>query len=161
MLDLALQKANQDNINFFIVPYVSDKDFVPEWLIQKYNLPTFRFPFHPTYQTQFGNLSQGYFVPIWRDEYLQTLQIFLVELLKHPIFQSEKFKFMYFPGAWRWGEFTVEFIQQMESEGLDPAAYLNKTKALIDIYVDAFQGKVDKLVWTGYDNLEYCDHNDF
>lgn len=157
MLDSALILAAQQRIDFFVVPYLADRDFVPEWVIQKYRLAAYRFPFNPTYQTQIGPISQGYFVPIWNEGYQQELRFFLRTLAQHRIFQSPRFKFMYFPGAWRWGEFTVEFTHQMKEDGLTPQLYIASIQRLIDLFTTAFQGKEHTLVWTGYDNLEYCD----
>jgi hypothetical protein len=157
LLDSALALANRNNIEFFVVPYVADKDFVPEWVVQKHRLPSYRFPFNPDYQTQVGPLSKGYFVPIWNVGYQQELRSFLLRIVQHPFFQSPRFRFCYFPGAWRWGEFTVEFTSQMEADGLTPKTSVQAIQRLIDIFVEVFRGKESLLVWTGYDNLEYCD----
>lgn len=140
--------------DFWIVPYFADRDFVPEWVIAQYELEAHQFAYFPDYATQFGVWSEGYFVEIWDAGYREALSLFVNQLAQQPAFQSDQLKFMYIPGAWRWGEWETSFIEQMMEDGLSPESYLRTMEQLIDIFANAFTGNEFKLVWTGYDNPE-------
>ena len=161
VLDQLLSK----NIDFWIMPYFADSMYFPKWVVQKYHLASYQFPMdgyddgtgHPkTYVPGFGDdRSIAKMYPIWDPGVVQELSKLLKAMANHNAIKSNHFKYMYVPGAWRWSEWSTEFVDQMKSSGKAKEDYLKNVFNLLDAFADAFSSNTTKLVFTGYNTLEY------
>jgi len=166
-----LDQLQSQNIDFWIMPYFADSMYFPNWVAQKYHLPTYQFPMadyddgsgHPhTYVPGFGNdRSPAVMYPIWDPGVVHELSILLTALANHNAIKSDHFKYIYVPGAWRWSEWSTEFVDQMKSSGTTKEEYLNDMYKLLDAFANAFSLNTSKLVFTGYNEWEYMGDTDW
>ena len=118
---------------------------------------------HPhTYRPGIGReRSTARMYPIWDPGVVHELSILLTALANHPVMQSDHFKYIYVPGAWRWSEWGTEFVGQMKRSGMKKEDYLQDMYKLLDSFASAFAGNATKLVFTGYNEWENVGDKDW
>lgn len=136
----------------------SDVIHCPEWLQKKY--PDLKPLKLEPYIDNFDVMSEGWFYPMWHSGFKKEFKKLLQSFKEHQFGSHPHLQFAYIPGAWKWGEFDIEFIQNMTEKGITPDDFIKWFKEIIDTYVDAF-GKENayKLMYTDQDGICLCDGN--
>lgn len=150
-----LENALEQPYNIYIRLENSDVIHCPEWLRKKYpNLKPLKLG---SYEDIFEVRSEGMFYPMWHPGFKKEFKNLLHSFKEHQFGSHSHLKFAYIPGAWAFGEFSVDKITQ---QGITPNDFLNWFKEIIDAYVDAF-GKENayKLMYTGQDDRCLCNGN--
>lgn len=154
ILENALKQTN----NIYIRLENSDITHCPEWLVKKY--PDLKPMSLGAYEDTFAINSEGLFYPMWHPGFQTEFRNLLQSFKQQGFASHPHLKFAYIPGGWKWGEFSVEFVNQMIKQGLTPNDFLNWFKETIDAYVDAFgQENAHKLMYTGLDTVCLCEGN--
>lgn len=153
-----LENALKQPHNIYIRLENSDVIHCPEWLQKKY--PDLKPLKLEPYIDNFDVMSEGWFYPMWHSGFKQEFKKLLQSFKEHQFGSHPHLQFVYIPGAWKWGEFDIEFIQNMTEKRITPEDFINWFKEIIDAYVDAF-GKENayKLMYTDQDAICLCDGN--
>ncbi len=125
-------------------------------------------PFHPDLKQQIfdgdetgDNWEQktgGTYYPLWHPGFTAAFRALLISLKDSGLTQHENFRFWYIPGAWAWGEFGVDFVDEMKASGMKPHDFMVWWRTTLDAYVDTVgSSHSGKLMFTGQDNLPLCD----
>lgn len=153
-----LENALQGNNNVYMRLENSDVEHCPLWLSEKY--PDLKPLNLSSYKDNFGNYSEGNFYPMWHPGFKQEFEKLLQSFKARGFGSNPRLKFAYIPGAWKWGEFDVEFVNYMENQGITPNDFYQWFKELIDTYVDAFgEENAYKLMHTEQDVIPLADGN--
>jgi Beta-galactosidase len=153
-----LENALKQPHNIYIRLENSDVIHCPEWLQKKY--PDLKPLKLGSYEDNFGVKSEGMFYPMWHPGFKKEFKNLLLSFKEHQFGSHPHLKFAYIPGAWKFGEFSIELVENVMKKIITPNDYLNWFKEIIDAYVDAFGKKnAHKLMYTGYDALCLCDGN--
>jgi hypothetical protein len=141
--------------------YVSDRIHCPDWLRKKYkDLPTYQYigedKITGLYPDLITGISRGRFHPLWHHGLEGEFKKVLLSFKQHHFAAKPNLIFMYAPGAWRWNEWEMVFVNEIKKSGVTPDQFLAWFKRHIDDYVDAFEGKAYKLVFTGPAGMERC-----
>lgn len=151
-----LENALQGDNNIYLRLENSDVEHCPLWLSEKY--PDLERLKLSSYKDNFYNYSEGYFYPMWHPGFKKEFGKLLQSFKEKGFASNPRLKFAYIPGAWKWGEFDVEFVDYMKSQGMTPKDFYQWTKELIDTYVDAFgEENVHKLMYTPQDVIPLAD----
>ncbi|MDA3963290.1 MAG: hypothetical protein PF961_21095 [Planctomycetota bacterium] len=139
--------------------FASDRNHVPDWLVDKHSLPTYRYmwPNQPYYDIIDKRYVDGDFIPIWQPEVQSSVRSLILALRQHPIFSQNRVSFAYMPHAWRWNEFSIKWIPELIDEGYQPADYLAWWRQCVDDYALLFDGDYGKLVYTGDGKHEWIE----
>ncbi len=151
-----LENALKGDNNIYLRLENSDVEHCPLWLSEKY--PDLERLKLSSYKDNFGNYSEGYFYPMWHPGFKQELEKLLQSFKEKEFASNPRLKFAYIPGAWKWGEFDLVFIDYMKSQGMTPKDYFEWFKELIDTYIDAFgEENAHKLMYTDQDVISLAD----
>lgn len=151
-----LENALQGNNNIYIRLENSDVNHCPQWLSQKY--PDLQPLKLSSYMDNFDNYSDGYFYPMWHPGFKQEFTKLLQSFKDKGFGYNPRLKFAYIPGAWKWGEFDLNFVGYMKSQGMTPNDYYQWFTELIDTYIDAFgQENAHKLMYTEQDVIPLAE----
>ena len=145
-----LENALQGDNNIYLRLEISDVEHCPLWLSEKYpDLEPLKLS---SYNDNFDNYSEGYFYPMWHPGFKQEFGKLLQSFKEKGFGSNPRLKFAYIPGAWKWGEFDVQFVDYMKSQGMTPNDFYQWFEELIDTYVDAFgEENAHKLMYTAQD----------
>ncbi len=140
--------------------YASDRIHCPNWLPKKYkDLPTYQYIGEDKtgrYPDLITGISKGEFYPLWHHGLEDEFKKLLLSFKQHHFASKPNLMFMYCPGAWRWNEWEMVFVNEIKQSGVTPDQFLAWFKRHIDDYVGAFEGKTYKLVFTGPAGMERC-----
>lgn len=151
-----LKDALENNDSIYIRLENSDVIHCPEWLGKKY--PDLKPLKLEPYTDNFEVKSQGLFYPMWHPGFKKEFKLLLESFKEQEFASNPRLKFAYIPGAWKWGEFGVEFVEDMKRQGMTPEDFLSWFKEIIDTYVDAFgKDNAHKLMYTGHDIIPLVD----
>lgn len=132
----------------------SHVEHVPQWIATKYPELAAQLLHSDPYKDNFGQSLSGSFYRPWHpgleSEFVELMQ----EFQRRRFANHPRFAFMYFPGLWEWGEYSVQFVDEMVASGMTPQDYLDWNQRMIDTYVAAFgPGNAHKLMYTQLDYL--------
>ena len=100
----------------------------------------------------------GTYYPLWHEGFAAEFRRLLRSLQESGLARHENFRFWYIPGAWAWGEFGVEFVEEMRQAGMKPEDFMQWWRRTLDAYVQTVgQEHAGKLMFTGQDHVELCD----
>ncbi|MEJ6483218.1 beta-galactosidase [Nostoc punctiforme UO1] len=148
-----LEKALKQTNNIYVRFLNSDVIHCPKWLSSKYPyLKPFRID---SYEDDFNITSEGFFYPMWHPAFKQEFKKLLQSFKTRNFASHPHLKFFYIPGAWKWGELSLDVVQEnMAAQGMSPNDLLNWFKEMLDAYVDAFgKENTHKLMYTDQDLL--------
>ncbi len=140
----------------------SDVAHCPKWLSDKYPDLTPMPWLWPEggYPDAMGGYSQGSFYPLWHAGFDAEFKELLTDFRGHHYGSHPKLRFIYVPGAWRWNEWSLKFVQQMRETGVTPEDFIAWFESLIDAYIESFDGLAHKLVYTGMAHPEWTQGDD-
>lgn len=151
-----LKNALENNDSIYIRLENSDVIHCPEWLGKKY--PDLKPLKLEPYTDNFEVKSQGLFYPMWHPGFKREFKQLLQSFKEQEFGSDPRLKFAYIPGAWKWGEFEIDFVEEMKLQGMTPEDFLSWFKETIDMYVDAFgEENAHKLMYTGNDVIPLVD----
>ncbi len=161
-LEANLNAARKLNKKIWLRIFASDVKHTPDWVKAKY--PDLK---GMQYKNEGGSyrdmldykMSQGLFYPIWHSGFEAEFKKFLVSFKKGNYIADPALAFMYAPGAWRWNEWEVIFVDEAKRSGVTADQFLQWFRRHMDDYADAANGYAYKLVFTGQPQMERCERD--
>jgi Beta-galactosidase len=163
-LEDKLEEARKRNKRIWLRIFASDVKHTPDWVKAKYpDLRTMQ------YKNEGGSYldihdyktSEGKFYPIWHPGFEAEFKKLMANFKQRRYIADPALAFMYAPGAWRWNEWEVIFVDEMKRSGVSPAQFLQWFRRHLDDYADAASGYTYKLVFTGQPQMERCENDGF
>ena len=156
-LKAKLAEAKKNNRGIWLRIYFTDQIMVPDWFKAKYpDIPTLDYG---QYEENINGNSPGKFYPLWHKGLESEIGKMMQDLAKQNIVKDPAFDFMYVPFGWRWNEWVCMFPDQLEKDGFTPESFLSWWKSHLEIYAAAFNGNLNKLVYTGSAAMDFCEDN--
>ena len=162
LLTKALARKQPVWLRFF----ASDVSHCPAWLPKKYpdlKHHPFRWPAggyddisgYITGQTTIR--SDGNFFEIWDARFEAEFRRLLQEFARHGFGRDPLIRFVYFPHAFRWNEYSLKWVPEMTKAGFSPEDYVGWFKRTLGDYVTAFGGDAGRIVYTGTGAHEWIE----
>jgi hypothetical protein len=162
LLTNALSRGRPVWLRFF----ASDVTHCPEWLTRKYpdlKHHRFRWP-DGGYDDITGYIhgqttirSAGDFFEIWDPRFESEFRRLLQEFARQGFGRDPRIRFVYFPHAFRWNEFSLKWVPEMSKAGFTPEDYVAWFKRTLADYVAAFGDDAGRIVYTGTGNREWIE----
>ena len=162
LLRNALERGKPVWLRFF----ASDVTHCPVWLSQKYpdlKRHSFRWP-AGGYDDITGYIygqttirSAGDFFEIWDPRFELEFRRLLREFSRQGFGRDPRIRFVYFPHAFRWNEYSLKWVPEMTKAGFSPknyAAWFNRT---LNDYIEAFGRDMRRIVYTGTGAREWIE----
>ncbi len=146
--------------------FASDVGHCPAWLQRKYpdlKHHRFRWP-DGGYDDISGYLtgkttirSPGDFYEIWDPRFEAEFRRLLQEFARQGFGRDPRIRFVYFPHAFRWNEYSLKWVPEMSKAGFTPEDYVAWFKRTLADYVAAFGDDAGRIVYTGTGNREWIE----
>jgi len=161
LLTNALARGRPVWLRFF----ASDFSHCPAWLQRKFpdlKHHRFRWP-DGGYDDISGYIhgkttirSIGDFYEIWDPRFETEFRRLLREFTRQGFGKDPRIRFVYFPHAFRWNEYSLKWVPEMAKAGFAPEAYVAWFKRTLADYVAAF-GDAGRVVYTGTGSREWIE----
>ena len=162
LLTKALARGRPLWLRFF----ASDVSHCPAWLQRKHpdlKHHRFRWP-DGGYDDISGYLtgtttirSTGDFYEIWDPRFEAEFRRLLQEFARQGFGRDPRIRFVYFPHAFRWNEYSLKWVPEMSKAGFTPEEYVAWFKRTLADYVAAFGDDAGRIVYTGTGNREWIE----
>lgn len=146
--------------------FASDVSHCPAWLSRKYpdlRKHRFRWP-DGGYDDISGYItgkttirSDGDFYEVWDSRFEAEFRRLLKEFARQGFGRDPRIRFVYFPHAFRWNEYSLKWVPEMAKAGFTPEEYVAWFKRTLNDYVTAFGGDAGRIVYTGTGNREWIE----
>lgn len=156
-----LETALAQNKPVWVRIFASDVVHTPDWIREKYkDLPIMQYKHEGgAYKDTINNFSLGRFHPLWHYGFETEYKKLLISFKQKHFMANPNFIFMYAPGAWRWNEWAVFFVADIDRSGVTPDVFFQWFCRHIDDYVDAAEGYQHKFLFTGEPHMDRCENN--
>jgi len=161
-LEANLEAARKRNKRIWLRIFASDVKHTPDWVKNKYpDLKAIQ------YKNEGGayldmldyKYSQGKFYPIWHLGFEAEFKKLLASFKQRRYIADPALAFMYAPGAWRWNEWEVIFVDEAKKSGMNADLFWQWFRRHMDDYADTANGYTYKLVFTGQPQMERCEND--
>ncbi|BBC27212.1 hypothetical protein [Pseudanabaena sp. ABRG5-3] len=161
-LEANLEAARKLNKRIWLRIFASDVKHTPDWVKVKYpDLKAMQYKNEGGFYIDMhdNKISQGKFYPIWHYGFEAEFKKLLASFKQRRYIADPALAFMYTPGAWRWNEWEVIFVDETKKSGVTVDQFWQWFRRHMDDYADAANGYTYKLVFTGQPQMERCEND--